>query len=97
MEENYQELLEPIKLYKYELKYKHEDIKKIDKSLDESYQILNSYPIYQEYKYLQEDLDNTFQVVDENTDTVDEMLYPRDTSGSFENVAGCVCEIEYLD
>ena len=43
------------------------------------------------------DLDNTFQVVDENTDTVDEMLYPRDTSGSFENVAGCVCEIEYLE
>lgn len=26
MEEDYQELLEPIKLYKYELKYKHEDI-----------------------------------------------------------------------
>ena len=42
-------------------------------------------------------LDRTFQVVDENTDTLDEMLYPRDTAGSFENVAGCVCEIEYLD
>ena len=26
MEENYQELLEPLKLYKYELKYKHDDI-----------------------------------------------------------------------
>lgn len=41
-------------------------------------------------------LDRTFQVVDENTDTLDEMLYPRDTNGSFENVAGCVCDIEYL-
>ena len=50
---------------------------------------MESYPVI--------DLDNTFQVVDENTDTVDEMLYPRDTSGSFENVAGCVCEIEYLE
>ena len=50
---------------------------------------MESYPVI--------DLNNTFQVVDENTDTVDEMLYPRDTSGSFENVAGCVCEIEYLD
>lgn len=50
---------------------------------------MESYPII--------DLDNTFQVVDENTDTVDEMLYPRDTSGSFENVAGCVCDIEYLE
>ena len=50
---------------------------------------MESYPVI--------DLDNTFQVVDENTDTVDEMLYPRDTRGSFENVAGCVCEIEYLE
>lgn len=50
---------------------------------------MESYPVI--------DLDNTFQVVDENTDTVDEMLYPRDTSGSFENVAGCVCDIEYLE
>lgn len=50
---------------------------------------MESYPVI--------DLDNTFQVVDENTDTLDEMLYPRDTNGSFENVAGCVCEIEYLD
>ena len=50
---------------------------------------MESYPVI--------DLDSTFQVVDENTDTLDEMLYPRDTNGSFENVAGCVCEIEYLD
>ena len=50
---------------------------------------MESYPII--------DLNNTFQVVDENTDTLDEMLYPRDTNGSFENVAGCVCEIEYLE
>jgi len=50
---------------------------------------MESYPVI--------DLDNTFQVVDENTDTLDEMLYPRDTNGSFENVAGCVCEIEYLE
>lgn len=41
------------------------------------------------------DFDEPFQVVDENTDTVDEMMYPRDTSGSYENVAGCVCEIEF--
>ena len=50
---------------------------------------MESYPVI--------DLDSTFQVVDENTDTLDEMLYPRDTSGSFENVAGCVCDIEYLE
>ena len=50
---------------------------------------MESYPVI--------DIDDTFQVVDENTDTLDEMLYPRDTQGSFENVAGCVCEIEYLD
>lgn len=50
---------------------------------------MESYPVI--------DLNNTFQVVDENTDTLDEMLYPRDTNGSFENVAGCVCEIEYLE
>ena len=50
---------------------------------------MNSYPTI--------NFDDTFQVVDENTDTVDEMLYPRDLNGSIENVAGCVCEIEYLD
>ena len=50
---------------------------------------MESYPII--------DLNNTFQVVDENTDTLDEMLYPRDTSGSYENVAGCVCDIEYME
>ena len=50
---------------------------------------MESYPVI--------DIDDTFQVVDENTDTLDEMLHPRDTQGSFENVAGCVCEIEYLD
>lgn len=48
---------------------------------------MESYPVIE--------FENTFQVVDENTDTVDEMLYPRDTSGSYENVAGCVCEIEF--
>ena len=50
---------------------------------------MESYPVI--------DLESTFQVVDENTDTLDEMLYPRDTSGSFENVAGCVCDIEYME
>ena len=40
--------------------------------------------------------DDMFQVEDENTGTVDQMLYPRDLNGSFENVAGCVCDIEYL-
>lgn len=42
------------------------------------------------------DFESTFQVVDENTDTVDEMLYPRDTDGSPQNVYGCVCEIDYF-
>ena len=37
-----------------------------------------------------------FQVEDENSGIVDEMLYPRDTNGSIENVAGCVCDIEYF-
>lgn len=37
-----------------------------------------------------------FQVEDENSGVVDEMLYPRDTNGSIENVAGCVCDIEYF-
>ena len=49
---------------------------------------MESYPVI--------DLDKTFQVVDENTDTLDEMLYPRDLNGSPENVYGCVCEIEYF-
>lgn len=42
------------------------------------------------------DFDKSFQVVDENTDTVDRMLYPRDTDGSPQNVYGCVCEINYF-
>jgi hypothetical protein len=37
-----------------------------------------------------------FQVEDENSGVVDQMLYPRDTNGSIENVAGCVCDIEYF-
>lgn len=37
-----------------------------------------------------------FQVEDENSGIVDEMLYPRDPNGSIENVAGCVCDIRYL-
>ena len=40
--------------------------------------------------------DDLFQVEDENTGTIDEMLYPRDLQGSFENVAGCVCDIDYF-
>lgn len=49
---------------------------------------MESYPVI--------DLDNTFQVVNDITDTMDEMLYPRDINGSPENVYGCVCEVEYL-
>lgn len=49
---------------------------------------MESYPVIE--------FNNTFQVVDENTDTLDEMLYPRDLQGSLQNVAGCVCEIEFL-
>ena len=37
-----------------------------------------------------------FQVEDENTGVVDQMLYPRDRNGSIMNVAGCVCDIEYF-
>ena len=40
--------------------------------------------------------DDYFQVEDENSGIVDEMLYPRDENGSIENVAGCVCDIEYF-
>ncbi len=42
------------------------------------------------------DFETTFEVTDENTGTVDEMLYPRDLQGSPENVFGCVCEINYF-
>jgi hypothetical protein len=37
-----------------------------------------------------------FQVEDENSGVVDQMLYPRDINGSIENVAGCVCDIRFL-
>lgn len=40
--------------------------------------------------------EESFQVEDENSGVVDQMLYPRDLDGSFENVAGCVCDIEYF-
>lgn len=42
------------------------------------------------------DFNDMFQVEDENSGTIDQMLYPRDLNGSIENVAGCVCDIEYF-
>ena len=39
------------------------------------------------------DFNDLFQVEDENSGIIDEMLYPRDLNGSIENVAGCVCQL----
>ena len=42
-------------------KYKKEDISNLEKEIDKLYEELETYPIYQEYKYLQTDLNNEFQ------------------------------------
>jgi cell fate (sporulation/competence/biofilm development) regulator YmcA (YheA/YmcA/DUF963 family) len=42
-------------------KYRKEDTKELEDSIDKNKKELMSYPIYQEYSYLQEDLNNTFQ------------------------------------
>ena len=41
--------------------YKKEDVKLLSEELKSLKNELNSYPVYQEYMYLQEDLNNTFQ------------------------------------
>ena len=43
------------------LEHKKEDISNIDKEINSLRKELNEYPIYQEYLYLQEDLNNLFQ------------------------------------
>ena len=42
-------------------KYRKEDTKELEKNIDKNKKELMSYPIYQEYSYLQEDLNNMFQ------------------------------------
>ena len=43
------------------LEHKKEDIYNIEKEINSLRKELNEYPIYQEYLYLQEDLNNLFQ------------------------------------
>ena len=43
------------------LEHKKEDISNIEKEINSLRKELNEYPIYQEYLYLQEDLNNLFQ------------------------------------
>ena len=45
------------------LEYKKEDNKDIEKEIDSKKNELNEYPIYVEYNYLKEDLNNTFQSI----------------------------------
>ena len=39
------------------------DVSHLEKEIDDILTVLNTYPIYQEYIYLQEDLNNTFQSI----------------------------------
>ena len=39
------------------------DVSHLEKEIEDILSILNTYPIYQEYIYLQEDLNNTFQSI----------------------------------
>ena len=43
------------------LEVEKKDISNLEKEVEEIISSLNTYPIYQEYIYLQEDLNNTFQ------------------------------------
>ena len=45
------------------LEIEKKDISYLEKEREEILSILNTYPIYQEYIYLQEDLNNTFQSI----------------------------------
>ena len=60
------DLVKKIKKYEQQLvnaKYKKLDTKELEDSIDKMKKELMSYPIYQEYSYLQEDLNNTFQSI----------------------------------
>ena len=45
------------------LEVEKKDISKLEKEIEDILSILNTYPIYQEFIYLQEDLDSTFQSI----------------------------------
>ena len=45
------------------LDVENKDISHLEKEIDDILSILNTYPIYQEYIYLQEDLNSTFQSI----------------------------------
>lgn len=45
------------------LEFEKKDISNLEKEIEDILSILNTYPIYQEYIYLQEDLNNTFQSI----------------------------------
>lgn len=45
------------------LEIEKQDVSNLEKEIEEILSILNTYPIYQEYIYLQEDLNNTFQSI----------------------------------
>jgi len=45
------------------LEYKKEDISLVEKEISSKLNLLNSYPIYQEYSYLLEDLNGLFQEI----------------------------------
>ena len=45
------------------LEFEKKDISNLEKEIEDILSVLNTYPIYQEYIYLQEDLDNTFQSI----------------------------------
>ena len=45
------------------LEYRKENTSVIDKEIEVSLKTLMEYPIYQEYSYLQEDLNNMFQTI----------------------------------
>ena len=43
--------------------YRKEDTSSLNEELNKIKKELNSFPIYQEYTYLQQDLNNTFQTI----------------------------------
>ena len=45
------------------LEIDNKDVSHLEKEIKEILLILNTYPIYQEYSYLLEDLDNTYQYI----------------------------------
>ena len=45
------------------LEVEKKDISNLEKEIEDIISLLNTYPIYQEYVYLQEDLDSAFQSI----------------------------------